>query len=207
MGSIQAFDTGPCNMMLDGLSSELSGGKRAMDRGGSWAAKGTVHATVIERLLGHPFLRRRPPKSTGREEFGQDFLFHLLALARRRRLKAEDLLATCTCFAALSVAGARRWLKGPVDEVVVGGGGAFNRALMRDLATAFAPARVRSFATLGWPAKAFEAAAFAILAFQTIRGKPANVPTATGAKRPVLLGKIVPGTGRSSVVWFSGKQR
>ncbi len=205
LASIKAFDTGPCNMVLDGLASELSGGKQAMDRGGSWAAKGKVHPRVLAQLLAHPFLRRRPPKSTGREEFGQDFLSHLLALARRHRLKAEDLLATCTRFAALSVAGARRWLKGPVDEVVVGGGGTFNRALMRDLSTAFAPARVRSLATLGWPAKAFEAAAFAILAFQTIRGQSANVPAATGARQPVLLGKIVPGRVRPRGLRLSRK--
>src|SRR6059036_110908 len=168
LNSVRAFDTGPGNMVLDALVHHLT----------------------------HPFLRREPPKSTGREEFGETFLARVLALSRKWRLAPEDLLATCSLFTAMAVGNARRWVKGPVDEVIVAGGGVRNRTVMADLAAIFEPAPVRPVEELGWKSQAFEATAFAVLAYQTIHGECANVPAVTGAAHPVLLGTIVPGGER-----------
>jgi anhydro-N-acetylmuramic acid kinase len=108
-------------------------------------------------------------------------------------MATDDLLATCSFFTALTVSGARRWLPGPVEEVVVGGGGASNPTLMSDLAAVFDPAPVRTMDDLGWSSRAFEAVAFAVLAYQSWQGEPANVPAVTGARHPVILGAAVPG--------------
>ncbi|MBM4123740.1 MAG: hypothetical protein FJ246_02100 [Nitrospira sp.] len=164
-----------------------------MDRGGKLAAKGTVDSALLATLLTHPFFRQRPPKSTGREEFGKSFLTRLHSAARRRHLTPEDMLATASLLTAMVLGGARRWLPGAVDEVLVGGGGVRNRTLMADLAAVFSPIPVRTFDEAGWESKAFEAVAFAALAYQTIQGECANVPAATGAAHPVVLGTIVPG--------------
>jgi len=191
--ALLAFDTGPGNMILDALVQRLTHGRQAMDRGGRMAARGRVDPKLLTDLLAHPFLRRRPPKSTGREEFGAAILTCVLRAGRRRHLKTADLLATGSLFTAMAVGGARRWLRGPVDEVIVGGGGVRNRTLMADLASVFQPTPVRTFDEVGWDSKAFEAIAFAVLAYQTIHGAATNVPGATGARRPVVLGAIIPG--------------
>jgi anhydro-N-acetylmuramic acid kinase len=208
---IRAFDTGPGNMVLDALVSRMTGGRQSMDRGGRMAARGRMDVRLLRQLLAHPFLHQRPPKSTGREEFGEAFLARLHAAGCRRRLAPEDLLATCSLMTAMSIGMARRWLKGKVgvggarragppstliDEVVVGGGGTNNRMLMRNLASVFDPAPVRTFDEVGWDSKAFEAVAFAVLAYQTLKGEATNVPAATGAAHPVVLGTIVPGSRR-----------
>jgi len=196
LNNIRAFDTGPGNMVLDTLVARMTGGRQSMDRGGRMAARGRVDVTLLRQLLAHPFLHRRPPKSTGREEFGEAFLARLQAVGRRRKLTPEDLLATCSVMTAVTVGLARRWLKGNIDEVVVGGGGTNNRTLMRNLAAVFDPTPVRTFDEAGWDSKAFEAVAFAVLAYQTIKGEATNVPAATGAAHPVVLGTIVPGGRR-----------
>lgn len=194
--SVLAFDTGPGNMVLDALVHRLTRGRHPMDRNGRMAAGGTADAGLLATLMTHPFIRRGPPKSTGREEFGEAFLTRLLANRRARRLAPEDLLATCSLFTAMAVGTARRWLPGPVEEVIVGGGGVRNRTLMDDMAAVFHPVPVRRLDDLGWKSKAFEAVAFAVLAYQTIHGQSTNVPAATGATHPVILGKIVPGGAR-----------
>ena len=197
---VAAFDTGPANMVLDALMQRLSEGRMPFDRGGKQAAKGTIHRELLAELMAHPFLKRRPPKSTGREEFGEHFTEQLLARQRAYRLRSEDLLATCAYWTAAAVGSARRWLREGIDEVVVGGGGVYNETVMRHLRTVFRNASVRTFDDVGWKSKAFEAIAFAVLAYQTVCGRPANLPRVTGARHPVLLGVIVPGgvrrTGR-----------
>ncbi len=192
----QAFDTGPANMVLDALVDRATQGRLRMDRGGALAARGRVDPVLLTDLLAHPFFRRRPPKSTGREVFGEPFLARILTAMRRRKLSLPDALATCSMLTAVSIGSARRWLvpaPARIDEVVVGGGGRKNRRLMRDLAEVFAPIPVRTFDVAGWPSQAFEAVAFAVLAYRTWQGEPANVPAATGAAHPVVLGTIVPG--------------
>ena len=194
--AIAAFDTGPGNMVLDGLVRRLTKGKETMDRGGKLAARGKVAVGLLAKLLAHPYLKRTPPKSTGREEFGEAFVEKILAEQKAHRLKAEDVLATCALFTAITVGSARKWLNGPVEEVFVGGGGARNRSLMGNLSSVFSPVPVRTFDAAGWPGKAFEAVAFAVLAHQTFHGECANVPAVTGAAHPVVLGAIVPDGGR-----------
>jgi anhydro-N-acetylmuramic acid kinase len=190
--AVRAFDTGPGNMVLDALASRFSGGRQSMDRGGRLAAKGTVDTRLLNQLLAHPFLRRKPPKTTGREEFGETFLAKILSAKRTRRLSMENTMATCSLFTAVTVGTARRWLRGPVDEVIVGGGGVHNHTLMADLAAVFEPTPVRTLEALGWESKAFESVSFAVLAYQTLNGTCGNLVAATGARHPVILGKMVP---------------
>jgi len=191
--AVVAFDTGPGNMVMDGLVQRLTKGKEAMDRNGRLAAKGKVAVGLLAKLLAHPYLKQRPPKSTGREEFGEVYVERMLAAQEAHRLKPEDLLATCSLLTAITLGSARRWLGGPVDEVIVGGGGVRNRALMSNLSSVFSPVPVRTFETAGWESKAFEAVAFAVLAYQTALGECANVPSVTGAAHSVVLGTVVPG--------------
>jgi anhydro-N-acetylmuramic acid kinase len=193
LDAILAFDTGPGNMVMDGLIRRLTKGRETMDRGGKLAAKGKVAVGLLAKLLVHPYLKRNPPKSTGREEFGDAFAEQILAAQKTHRLKPEDLLATCSLFTAITLGSARRWLGGPVDEVLVGGGGVRNRTLMSNLASVFSPVPVQTFEAAGWQSKAFEAVAFAVLAYQAFHGECANVPSVTGASHPVVLGTMVPG--------------
>lgn len=190
--NVVAFDTGPANMVLDSLVTRVTSGRYSMDRDGKLALRGQIDARLLGKLLAHPFLSQRPPKSTGREEFGPSLIDELVAIQKQQGLSIEDLLATCSMWTAKAVGTARRWIKGKVDEVVVGGGGVRNRCVMTHLAAVFAPVPVTTFDTLGWDSKAFEAVAFAVLAYQTATGQWGNIPAVTGAKHPVLLGTIVP---------------
>ncbi|MCP9464861.1 MAG: anhydro-N-acetylmuramic acid kinase [Nitrospira sp.] len=189
---IVAFDTGPANMVLDGLMAWYSNGRMAMDRDGRLAAKGKVDGRLLAKLLAHPYLSQPPPKSTGRELFGAKMIEGLTAMPQAQRLTIEDLLATCSRWTAEAVGTVRRWIAGGIDEVMVGGGGVRNRALMHHLTEVFAPAPVVPFESYGWDSKAFEAVAFAVLAYQTATDQYGNVPSVTGAAHPVLLGCIVP---------------
>ena len=189
---VVAFDTGPANMVLDGLVTRVTSGRQSMDRDGKLALRGQVDARLLGKLLAHPFLSQRPPKSTGREEFGSSIIDELVAVQKQQGLSLEDLLATCSMWTAEAIGTARRWIKGEVNEIVVGGGGVRNRSVMAHLSTVFAPLPVTTFDTLGWDSKAFEAVAFAVLAYWTAIGQWGNIPAVTGAKHPVLLGTIVP---------------
>ncbi len=197
---VRAFDTGPGNMVLDAIIRGATKGQRAYDAGGRWASRGTVNRALLTELMAHPFLTRRPPKSTGREEFGAPFVRTLLDRQKRARLSMEDLLATCAAWTAEAIGSSRRWVHGKIDDVIVGGGGVSNRAIMASLRTVFAPAPVLTFDECGWSSKAFEATAFALLAHDLLHGQCTNVPQVTGARRSVLLGSVVPGgMGRRSM--------
>ena len=189
---VMAFDTGPANMVLDSLVSRFTNGRQSMDRDGKMALKGKVDSRLLSKLLAHPFLSKRPPKSTGREEFGPALVDELLAIQKQQNLSPEDLLATCSMWTAKAVGTSRRWIKGQIDEVVVGGGGVRNRAIMTHLTAVFSPAPVITFDDLGWDSKSFEAVAFAVLAYRTAMGQWGNLPAVTGAAHPALLGTIVP---------------
>jgi anhydro-N-acetylmuramic acid kinase len=188
-----AFDTGPGNMVLDAIVREVTKGKRGYDAGGRWAGRGTVSRPLLNELMAHPFLARRPPKSTGREEFGGAFVMRLLAKQRRTRLSFEDVLATCAAWTAEAIGSSRRWVTGDIDDVIIGGGGVNNRAIMASLRQVFVPTPVSTFDDHGWSSAAFEATAFALLAHGTYHGQCTNVPQVTGARHPVLLGSVVPG--------------
>jgi anhydro-N-acetylmuramic acid kinase len=193
-GDILAFDTGPGNMVIDGVMRLITKGGRRYDRGGAMAAKGTVHEKLLAAMLRHPFLRRRPPKSTGREQFGQQYCEWLYDTGRKEGLMPEDVAATATAFTAASIASAyRKFLPRMPEEMILCGGGTRNATLVRMLQQRLAGVRIRTTDEFGIDVDAKEAVSFAILAYATIQGVPNNVPRATGASEPVVLGKIVPG--------------
>jgi len=192
-GTIAAFDVGPGNMIINSAITHITKGKARHDTGGSTAAKGRVDHTLLATLLKHPFLKRRPPKSTGREEFGDTYVQRLMREAKQRKMKNEDFLATMTTFTAQAASTSQRFLQGPMDEVILAGGGTRNRTLVKDFCTAFFPTPVKTTETYGWDSKAIEAISFAILAYQTLHGTPNNLPSVTGARHAVVMGKIIPG--------------
>ena len=196
---VQAFDTGPCNMLMDGLVATFTGGNHRMDRGGRWARKGQVHAHLLSTFLSHPYLKQRPPKSTGREEFGTAYIAGVLRQARSQGLTLEQTLATSCQFIATTIVESCRWVKGQVDEVVIGGGGVKNIALVKALRNAFHPRQVFTMDQVGIDSNAFEAMAFAVMAYQTMRGVPSNVPSVTGAHHAVVLGVVAPGTKKFTI--------
>ena len=175
-----AFDTGPGNMVIDALVSHMTEGRRMFDRNGHIARSGVVQAALLHDLLRYPFFKRRPPKSCGREQFGREFTETILATG----LPLPDLIATATELTARTISAAASG----ADEVIVSGGGVHNTFLMERLATLIAKP-VRSSAEFGIDPDAKEAIAFAVLAYQTARGRPGNAPSATGARRRVILGK------------------
>ena len=193
VAQLQAFDTGPGNMVMDAIVSNATKGKHLYDAGGRMAMRGMVSRRLLNELLAHPFLARHPPKSTGREEFGAALIRRLLARQRRTRLSIEDLLATCAAWTAEAIGSSRQWLAGGIDEVIVGGGGVYNRAVMESLREVFSPAPVSVFEDCGWSSKAFEATAFALLAYDAYHGQCTNTPRVTGARRAIPLGVLVPG--------------
>ncbi len=192
---IVAFDTGPGNMVIDRLAEIVSDGQLNCDLDGELACQGSVHRELLDQFMKHEYFAQKPPKSTGREAFGRDYakLFH--DACRARELSVEDILATATALTAWSIAESfGHLLDGPVDEVIVSGGGALNPALMAMLTERLAPAKVFSTAEIGLDPAAKEAMAFAILAVEAAHGRPNNVPAATGAGKAAVLGKIVPGS-------------
>jgi anhydro-N-acetylmuramic acid kinase len=187
--SVRAFDLGPANMPMDAVVQAWTGGAETFDRDGARAAAGRVDPGLVAELMRHPYLGLPPPKSTGREAFGDVFVAPLL---RHYAGREADLLASLTRFVAESVAaGIRQWVPEPIEEVLVSGGGARNRTLMAELGAALAPVPVRSLAAVGVDPDAKEAVAFAILANETLFGRPGNLPGATGAAGPRVLGKLV----------------
>ena len=197
LADVKAFDTGPCNMLLDALVMTETQGRQTMDRGGRLAQRGQVHSGLLRWLLTHPYLERQPPKSTGRELFGKSYVKKVLSQSRRRHLSLQDLLATCCQFIARTMSDARQWTQQVPGDVVCGGGGVRNARLWKELQQAFAPIPVRTMDDCGSSSQAFEAQAFAVLAYQTVHGECTNVPRVTGAQHPVILGSVTPGSFRS----------
>ena len=201
---ILAFDTGPGNMLIDGVMQQSSGGRRRMDRNGVNASRGKVEEELLKRLMRHSFIRQAPPKTTGREAFGEEFVREVIRSAKRSSIRVQDILATVTAFTAQSIAlNCRRFILPKADlpagqaglaEVIVGGGGARNNTLMAMLREALSPIPVLTFEAFDLDSKAIEAMAFALLAYEAILGEPNNPPAATGARRPVVMGKIIPGS-------------
>jgi anhydro-N-acetylmuramic acid kinase len=192
---VLAFDTGPANVLVDLTLRHFTGGRKTFDRGGAWAARGAVCEPLLAQWLSHPFLRRRPPKSTGRELFGEPFFAVALREMRRRRLSKFDLAATLTVFTARSlVTNYQRHLPALPDIVVLAGGGAANATMVRQIREALAELNpvieVMTSDELGWPRQSIEPAAFALLAWLRWNKQPGNLPETTGAQRPVLCGQI-----------------
>ena len=192
LNQVLAFDTGPGNMVIDAVTQRFFG--KPYDRDGRIAGSGAILDRVISDVLRAPFFRRKPPKTAGREEFGREFTKQFIR--RCGRVNKRDIVATATALTARSIADAlRRFVvrrTGAYADFIVSGGGASNPTLMAMLANELRPLglQIRSSDEFGLPSEAKEAAAFALLAFQTWNRLPSNVPSATGAKRPAILGKI-----------------
>ncbi len=187
-----AFDTGPGNMVIDAVVEHVTRGRQHFDPDGAFARRGRPLESVLRRLLRHPYFRRRPPKSTGREEFGRTYAEQFLRLAGRA--KSADKVRTATELTVRSLADAfRRFIlpRAHIEEVIVGGGGARNRFLMARLREELPGVRWLPAGHFGVDEKAKEAFAFAVLAYHTWHGWPATLPSATGARHAVLLGIIV----------------
>jgi len=190
---IIAFDTGPGNMVIDSIVRLITCGRKRCDTGGKMAAQGTVDKRLLGEMFRHPFFRQRPPKSTGREEFGADFAERIHHRAGKKGLADADIVATVTALTVRSIAQAyHRFLPTMPDELILCGGGFHNRTLVEMLHVELPDVKMLSTEDFGISVDAREAVSFAILAWATIKGMTNNVPAATGAERPVILGKIVP---------------
>ncbi|HVZ41716.1 MAG TPA: anhydro-N-acetylmuramic acid kinase [Candidatus Kapabacteria bacterium] len=186
-----AFDTGPGNMLIDAAMRELY--DRDMDLGGSIAAVGTVQEDWLATLLQDEYYAWPPPKSAGRERFGEEVGRRLAREGMGRGMRSQDVIATLACLTARTIAhSVRRFAAGDesVDEMIVGGGGLRNAAMMRMLAAELPDCTIRDVGEYGLPADAKEAICFAILANETLMETPANLPSVTGARRPVICGAI-----------------
>jgi len=184
-----AFDTGPGNMVVDALVTGYTGGKRKFDRGGEIAARGEVNESLLKLLLRDRFFRQKPPKTAGREQFGAEYVERL----RASGLSPVDLIATATALTAAAVAlGLERHVlpRIKVDELIVSGGGVHNQRMMDHLAGYLPGVSLRNSGEFGVDVDAKEAIAFAILAYETWHKRPSNLPSATGARHSVVLGKI-----------------
>ena len=188
---VLAFDTGPGNMVIDAVTEHLFG--KPYDRDGEIAASGAALEDVIADVLRQPFFRRKPPKTAGREEFGREFTVDFVK--KCGRAETRDIVATATALTVRSIADAlQRFVlrKTAYHEFIMSGGGAKNPVLVAMLANELRGIglHIRSSDEFGLPSEAKEAAAFALLAYETWNRRASNVPSATGAKRPAILGKI-----------------
>jgi anhydro-N-acetylmuramic acid kinase len=204
------FDTGPGNMVIDGLVRHFTKGRKAYDAGGRWAATGRVIEPLLEELLRHQFFAVAPPKSAGREQFGQSFIDQFFLnrrstdsatgkrglikqIGNRRSAIVNDLLRTATELTARTIADALgRFVLGKVaiHRLIISGGGAHNRLLVARLGALLPNLRIHRSDEFGLDVDAKEAIAFAVLADRTLHGLPGNLPTVTGARRVVVLGRV-----------------
>lgn len=190
---IFAFDTGPANMLIDALVSHFTRGRQRFDKDARLAQSGHAIPALVDELMRDPFLKIAPPKSTGREYYGRAYTQKALALGRKHRVKPADLVRAATIFTALSVVDAlNRFVlpKTKIEQLIVSGGGAHNPLILAQLSAAFSGIEVLPSDKFGVPVDAKEAFAFALLAYETFHRRPANLPSATGARRPAILGKI-----------------
>ena len=188
-----AFDTGPANMLIDALVSHHTRGRRRFDANAQLASQGRSLPALLNELLRDPYLKLSPPKSTGREYYGHAYVQKVLALARRHHAKPDDTIRAATIFTALSVVDAlNRFVlpKTKIHQLIVSGGGVHNPLILAQLSAALPGIEVLPSSRLGIPEDAKEAFAFALLAYEAFHQRPANLPSATGARGAAILGKI-----------------
>lgn len=185
-GEVIAFDTGPGNMVIDALVALHTGGKQRFDRGGRIAAEGSINRKLLAALLTDPYYKEKPPKTAGREQYGAEFVNRLL----KSKAPLPDLIATATALTAATIAIGINRFAGDCEELIVSGGGAHNPQITGHLTALLPNIAIATSADYGVDVDAKEAVAFAILAHETWRGRPSNLPSATGARQPVILGKI-----------------
>lgn len=187
---VVAFDTGPGNMVIDGVTHLVTGHQQ--DEGGRLAQRGQVSTALLEQILRDSFFRLPPPKTTGREQFGADFAQQFVHQGQTLGLPAPDLVATATMLTVRSIQNAYRDYLPGIGEVILGGGGVHNTTLVQWLQDALSPVPVRTTADFGINPDFKEAIAFAVLGAETAWGHPGNLPSATGARRQVILGDLTP---------------
>jgi anhydro-N-acetylmuramic acid kinase len=188
-----AFDTGPANMLIDALVAHFTKGLERFDRNARRASQGRRLPALLDDLLRDPYLKVPPPKSTGREYYGRDYTKRVLALGRKHRAKPNDILRAVTIFTSLAIVDAlHRFVlpKHKITQLIVSGGGAKNPLIVAQIAAALPDIEILPSSQLGVPEDAKEAYAFALLAYETWHQRPSNMPTATGARGPAILGKI-----------------
>ena len=185
---VVAFDTGPGNMVIDALAQEYTRGKQNFDRDGRIAARGRVNRALLDGFLADAYYRKPPPKSAGREQFGAEFVMRM----KRSGMALQDLIATATALTAATIALA----VAPYApaELIVSGGGAHNRQILGQISAMLPDVWLATSADYGINVDAKEAIAFAVLAYQTWNRKPGNLPSATGASHPVILGNVTYGS-------------
>lgn len=194
--AVRAFDTGPGNMIMDALVRHFTCGKEDFDRNGSWASRGEVVEPLLRDWSRHPYFKKRPPKSAGREEFGWDWISRMVEQKRWRSLSRYDWVATATSLTVLSIAESIEHFHPKnfrLRKMIVGGGGVHHRVLMRMLRERLSRMEILSFEEIGWNSDAIEAMAFALLAYEAYHGRVNHMPQVTGAKHPVVLGELVHG--------------
>lgn len=191
---VRAFDTGPGNNMIDEAVRRATRGRLRRDEDGAMAAQGELDARLLRALSKDPFAALRPPKSADRSQYLPEFFDKTVGRDLRRR--PLDVIATLTYFTAWTIA--RQVPRG--REVIAAGGGVYNATLMRHLRSMIFPGKLTSISQYGWNPLAKEAACFALLGYQALRGKPNHLPSATGARRETVLGKIVPGKNFASLL-------
>lgn len=189
-----AFDVGPANSLVDGVVQIVSEGRQSMDEDGAAARRGSVRRDWLDELLDDPYLRKAPPKSTGRERYGTAESEAWVERARAEAASLDDLVATLTAFTVEAITRAcRDFLPATPSRVLVGGGGAANPVMMESLSRAVPGAHVEPFDAAGVPRQAAEAMAFSLMGRNTLLGLPNHLPRCTGAKRACVLGEIVDG--------------
>jgi anhydro-N-acetylmuramic acid kinase len=196
---VYAFDTGPGNMVIDALVTHLTRGRKRFDEDGRIAQQGDSNHKLLAAIMTDAYLKLKPPKSTGREYYGRAYVQKLLKMARHLGASPDDLIRAATIFTALSVVDSMQRFVLPktnIDQVIVSGGGARNPLIMAQLAAALKPISVLPSSELGVDPDAKEAYAFALLAYEAWHRRSGNLPSATGAKRGAILGKLSYATGR-----------
>ena len=191
--TVTAFDTGPGNMMIDFAVTTLTDGRLQYDDEGRMGSKGRVDEHMLAELMSHPYINQVPPKTTGREVFGDQYTAAVMSKNLARGVHATDIIATLTCFTAKSIATAYRQFILPqykVDEVILSGGGSHNKTLVAMLRHELPNTPVRIQEELGFSSDAKEAVAFAVLANEAISDHTNNLPSVTSARTPVVMGKI-----------------
>ena len=190
--SVTAFDTGPGNMVIDHLVSLITKGKQKFDKDGKIASQGKVNHKLLGQILKTPYFKRKPPKTTGREEFGTKFSEAFFQKVSEQKLSNEDIIANATVLTAGSISHAyRRFLPKMPDEMILCGGGSRNNTLVKMLQEKLHEVKILTTDDFGINPDAKEAISFAVLAFAAIKGRTNNVPGATGAEKDLILGKIV----------------
>lgn len=190
---IFAFDTGPANMLIDALVAHFTDGEQRYDKDGRMATSGRGIPALLDDLMRDPYFRQKPPKSTGREYYGSAYLKNVLALGERHHAKPADLIRAATFLTALSIVDALCSFvlpKTKIDQMIVSGGGARNLLILAQIEAALPAIEMLHSSKFGIPGDAKEAFAFALLAYETFHFRPSNLPSATGARGPAILGKI-----------------